>query len=262
MPPSLARREPDLVEWMDRPDCDPERLEATYGHFRWVNRRLGRWWTVYRRWVRPVLRREAGDHRGVEGCERGPVLRILDVGSGGGDIARALLHWGQADGFRVEVTGIDPDPRALRWARSSGTAPDEVGPRPDFRQAMASDLLQGGERFHVVVSNHVLHHLEDPEVRAFLSELEGLALRRVVVTDIERSPMGYQLFRVVSALPRFRDSYVRPDGLLSIRRSFRARELARVSPPGWTVRRLVPFRLVALRDVPREAASSLEAGSP
>lgn len=240
MPPSLRHRDPSLVEAMDRPDCDRARLEATYRHFAWVNRRLGRWRAVYRRWVRPVLR----DAAAAGG--QAP-LRILDVGSGGGDIARALQRWGEADGVELEVTGVDPDPRALAWARARKATPH---PAPRFRQARAQDLLRAGERYHVVVSNHVLHHLSQEEVPPFLETLEALALRRAVVTDIERSALGHALFRGLASLPRFRDSFLKEDGLLSIRRSFRAPELATLCPPGWEVRRLVPFRLVALRDVP------------
>ena len=41
---------------------------------------------------------------------------MLDIGTGGADLPRALLRWARADGLRLEVTAIDPDPRALDWA--------------------------------------------------------------------------------------------------------------------------------------------------
>jgi len=249
MLPPLATRDPDLVEWMDREDCDPERLRNTYRQFPRINRWVARWPALYRRRIRPVLRSIAGNERGLEGCERGHAIRLLDVGSGGGDLARALQRWGRRDGFRLEVTGIDPDPRALAFARSGVDA--EPGPVVDFRQARASDLVAAGERFHLVVSNHVLHHLPPADFRAFLDDVEALATHRIVMSDIERSAVGYALFSGFAGLPLFRNSYIRADGLLSIRRSFTRTELAAALPPGWRVERAFPFRLVAIREPAR-----------
>ncbi|CAN5800720.1 class I SAM-dependent methyltransferase [soil metagenome] len=243
MLPPLSSRDPALVEWMDREDCDPERLRNTYRQFPRINRWVARWPSLYQRRIRPALRAIAGEERGLEGCERGQPIRLLDVGSGGGDLARALQRWGRRDGFRLEVTGIDPDPRALAFARSGIDA--EPGPVVDFRQAWASDLVAAGERYHVVVSNHVLHHLAPANLQEFLADVEALATHRIVMSDIERSAVGYALFSGFAALPAFRNSYIRADGLLSIRRSFTRAELAAQLPRGWRVERSLPFRLVA-----------------
>lgn len=91
------------IEEMDRPDCDPDLLERTYAQFPLVNRYVSGWRSVYLKLVRPAL-------------PRNRTATILDIGCGGGDIALALLRWAQADGYRVKVTGIDPDPRAHDFA--------------------------------------------------------------------------------------------------------------------------------------------------
>lgn len=227
----LSRREPGLVEWMDRPDCDPERLRNTYRDFPVVNRWLAGWSHLYRRYLRPVL----------AGSAPGRIATLLDVGSGGGDVARHLAALARRDGIALEVTGIDPDPRAVAFARSK----DAPGVR--FRTAWASELAAVGERFDLVVSNHVLHHLPDHDLRSFLDTLEALARRRALCSDIARSRVGYLLFATVTA-PFFRDSYLRTDGLVSIRRSYTRAELAAAVPAGWEVRSAFPFRLLAIRD--------------
>ncbi len=241
MSPFLARRRPELVEWMDREDCDPVRLQNTYRHFARVNRWISRWEAVYRRHIRPLL-----------GPDR--TTRLLDVGAGGGDIAWSLHHLAQRDGFHLEVTGIDPDPRALAFARSRLDGEESEGTRArrvTFRQARTGDLVREGARFHLVTCNHVLHHLSPKALPAFLEELEALATLRVICSDIERSRLGYLLFSVATA-PFFRDSFIRSDGLLSIRKSFTRAELRDVLPPGWRVERQMPFRLLALRDMGAE----------
>ncbi len=233
LPPSLAHRRTDLVEWMDLPDCDPVRLRNTFRRFPLVNRWVARWPAVYRRHIRPLLHGERP-------------TRLLDVGCGGGDIARSLARWARRDGLRLEVTAIDPDPRAVAFAREATAGlPAQV----EVRAATAADLVARGERFHLVISNHVLHHLPPPRLKGFLADLEALASRRIVLADIERSPMGYLLFSLLTP-PLAHRSFLRTDGLLSIRRSYTAPELREVLPAGWRVERHRPFRLLAVREGP------------
>jgi SAM-dependent methyltransferase len=97
--PFLRLRASDAVELMDDPDCDPEILSRTYDYFRYVNAAVSGWRGVYRREIRPLLStaRES---------------TLLDIGSGGGDVARALARWAARDGLLLTVTAIDPDARA------------------------------------------------------------------------------------------------------------------------------------------------------
>lgn len=232
----LTRRRSDLVEWMDRKDCDPDRLENTYRHFARINQWISGWDAVYRRHIRPLLTPDR-------------TTRLLDVGSGGGDIAWSLHHLAGRDGFPLEVMGIDPDPRALAFATRTRRRGETSG--VTFRQARTEDLVREGARFHLVICNHVLHHLPPEGVADFMRELEEVATRRVICSDIERSRLGYLLFSIATA-PFFRDSFIRADGLLSIRKSFTREELRGVLPPGWRVERQMPFRLLALRELAGE----------
>ena len=95
-----------------------------------------------------------------------------------------------------------------------------------------------------MVSNHVLHHLDG--LGAFLAESAMLSRGTVVHNDIRRSPAAYALFFAGSWV--FTGSYIRQDGLTSIRRSYTAAELAAAAPAGWTVARHAPFRNLLLLD--------------
>jgi 2-polyprenyl-3-methyl-5-hydroxy-6-metoxy-1,4-benzoquinol methylase len=227
----MRRRAVDAVEKMDLPDCDPDRLERTYHQFALVNKALSGWHGLYEREIRPLL--SAGS------------TTLLDVGSGGGDLAVTLASWAAGDGFRLQVTGIDPDSRAHSFASSRPPVPG-VG----FRCAHTSELLREGFSFDVVISNHVLHHLQPVELQPFLADSQELARRKVLHNDLRRSPAAYALFSV-AALP-FRGSYIREDGLTSIRRSYTLQELAALAPPGWYVERSSAFhQLLACRKEPR-----------
>ncbi|MET1051435.1 MAG: methyltransferase domain-containing protein [Mycetocola sp.] len=224
---SLSQRDPALVERMDDPDCDTATLYRTYANFRVVNGLLAGWRQTYLTHLRPVF--------------TGPHHTLLDIGAGGGDVARALIRWAARDGVRLEVTGIDPDPRAAEYV---DTLPPVDGYR--HRRNSSSDLADDGERFDIVVSNHVLHHLSAVELGTVLADSERLATRVVVHSDIRRSPAAYVLYGIFTA-GTFPRSFIREDGLLSIRRSYTAAELERLAPAGWSVSAQSPHRVVLAR---------------
>ncbi len=212
------------MELMDVPECDPLKLERTYQQFGLVNRLFSGWRWLYVRELRPLLSAYT-------------VTTVLDIGSGGGDLARLLAQWCHRDRLMVDVTGIDPDSRAHSFA--AGRAPN---PTVRFRQAGSGELVREGRQFDVVISNHVLHHLQPPELEKLLTDSQALAQRLCLHNDLRRSIAAYGLFSL-AALP-FRGSFIRSDGLISIRRSYTPAELAAAAPPGWRVRRHPPFHQV------------------
>ncbi len=227
---ALHERAVDAVELMDAPDCDPEMLRRTYAQFRYINAAVSGWRGIYRRSIRPRLSTTRPS-------------TLLDVGCGGGDLARSLASWAARDGLRLAVTGIDPDERALDFARALPPLPLPGGAdRVRFRSALSSELADAGDRFDFVVSNHVLHHLSGTELGGLLKDSEQLCSGLVVHADIERARLAYVGF-ALGTLPFFHRSFIRADGLTSIRRSFTAPELRAVAPPGWWVERGQPSRL-------------------
>ena len=224
----LRERAAHAVEEMDLPGCDPGKLDRTYAQFALVNRAVSGWRGVYLSQLRPGLR-------------QGAPATLLDIGCGGGDVPVMLSRWAARDGLRLEITAIDPDPRASRFA-----AERHRGSGVRFRQATAAALAGEGQSFDLVVSNHVLHHLAADELPVFLAESAGLCHGRVVHNDLRRSPAAYALF-FAGALP-FTGSYIRQDGLTSIRRSYTDSELQAAAPPGWTVLRRAPFRNLLILD--------------
>jgi 2-polyprenyl-3-methyl-5-hydroxy-6-metoxy-1,4-benzoquinol methylase len=224
--PPLATRDDALVERMDEPSCDRETLFRTYAAFPRVNRVVSGWRKTYVSQIRPRF--------------SGPVQSLVDIGSGGGDLARALVGWARDDGVRLDVTAVDPDPRSFDYVQTLPPVDGIV-----FRRCSSTDLADEGARFDFVTSNHVLHHLGAAELGAVFADSERLARRAVIHSDIRRSAAAYLLFSAFTAAG-FRGSFIREDGLLSIRRSYRLEELAALAPRGWTVRAQAPHRLLLL----------------
>lgn len=205
---------------MEDGDCDPLLLRNTYAQFSTVNRVVAGWGRLIERFLAPRL--EAGS-------------TVLDVGCGGGDLVRRLASWGESRGTPLAVTGIDPDARALSFARSRAV-PRGV----EYRRASLEELAANGERFHFVLSNHLLHHLSSDRVAPFLEASAAVVERTALHNDLRRHWLALAAFSLTG--PLFPRSFIREDGVRSIRRSFIPSELRPLLPPGWRVEPMVPFR--------------------
>lgn len=227
----LSARDVRARELMDEADADLGMLERTYERFGLVNALVSRPGQLYLRDIRPRAR-------------RGPV-RILDIGAGGADACRLVAARLRRDGLAGSITALDADARAIDWA-----VRHDAGAGIEYRHALSSDLVSEGATFDVIFSNHVLHHLGDAELQGVLDDSRrllapgGIAVHR----DIARSSTAYTLFASATwpfARSLFRGSFIREDGLISIRRSYTPRELAAAAPAGWRVVSGLPARLEA-----------------
>ncbi|MFH8251093.1 methyltransferase domain-containing protein [Microbacterium sp. B2969] len=222
----LSARDVDVAELMDDPDCDPVLLAATLRRFDTINRMWSGWARLYEARLAPFL----------ASLER--PARVLDLGSGGGDLVARLARLAARDGLDVRWVGADPDERALHVARERASS------RIEFRAMDASALRWAGERFDAVLSNHVLHHLSAADVAVFAADSLALSDGIALHSDIRRSRPAYALY-AIGVTPFAPGTFLRTDGLRSIRRSYRAGELAETLGRPWTVRDAAPFRVVA-----------------
>ena len=229
MPLWLRERAADLQEWMDDPNGCPEKLANTLHQFTRINRRLSGWRRIFDQHIKPHC---TDPHR---------VYTLLDIGFGGGDIARDLYQRAQQAGIRLSIEAIDTDRRALDFVQQF-TWPEDI----TFHCVHHRELLEAGRVYDFVIGNHLLHHLQPAELSSLLRDADQLARQAALFADLRRSDWAYVFF-FLGTLGRFRHSYIRPDGLRSIRRSYTQRELAALAPARWQIRKVFPFRLWAIR---------------
>lgn len=229
MPFILRQRNQALSEWMDDPHCDQQLLFKTYEQFSIVNRLLSNWKHLYRTILKERLNRIR-------------TFKLLDIGFGGGDILLDLDQCFKKDGFDVEITGIETDQRALRFVEQQSW-PDSIC----FENISLSKLVKEDRHFDFIISNHLLHHLNNDELKSLLTDTERLCDDTVIFNDIERGDLGYLMFHFTTSLlfPSSK-SFLNPDGRISIKRSFTKSELRSLVPSHWQVKRLIPYRLLLL----------------
>lgn len=231
MPFFLKHRQQQLRELMDDPDCDVNLLEQTYHDFKSLNRFLSKWYRIYKKDFLPYLRKNNG------------MATVLDIGFGGGDIPLFLYKKALQDGFQLHITAIEMDDRSLNYISKINT-PDQVA----FKKASLSDLLNQEESYDFIISNHLIHHLDDPELNTICTQSQQLVSHKIIFNDIERNDLGYLLFTMLTIF-LYRNSFVPIDGKISIKRSFTYHELQEKAPRNWYVEKLFPFRLMLCYDV-------------
>ena len=227
--PDFSKRAVDLREMLENPEIDIGKRFNTYRQFGVMNPLLSRWRHLYLGLIRPVLGKMSGE------CS------LLDIGFGGGDISLCMIRWANADGIRLRVTAIDRNPQALKFVKT-GRRPSDI----EFLCGSVADLLEEDRKFDVVISNHILHELDERELCGLLRDADALSNRLALFNDLVRSAVGYCLFALTMG-PLLRNSYFVGDGLLSIRRGYTIAELRSIVPAGWDVRPLFPFRVLTIR---------------
>jgi hypothetical protein len=149
------------------------------------------------------------------------LVTVLDVGTGAGDIPRALVRWARRQGRRIRVFALDRDAATLRIAAQVVRDYPEI----TFLRGDALSLPIRPGAVDLSISAMTLHHLEPDAGARFLAEIDAAAGLGFVVNDLVRSRIAHA---VVWLITRFitRSAISRHDGPLSVRRSYTPPEVS------------------------------------
>ena len=168
---------------------------------------------------------------------RGERASLLDVGTGLGDIPRAVARHATRRGIALDLFGLDSHPAAARAALDAGQVRAIVG--DGGRLPLASRSVD------FALCAKVLHHLPGAAGDALLRELDRVARIAVIVVDLRRSAIAVAGFWLAS-FPMRLEAVTRHDGMVSVMRGFTDDELrlrcagvgvraAVRRHPGWTL---------------------------
>jgi hypothetical protein len=215
------------VETLDSPHADPALVDATLHDLRLLNRLFGGTRAVVGA-LTPLFERAAGER-----------WTLLDVGTGSGDIPRALVAAAARRGLSLVPLAVERLPPVARAAREAG---------------LPTVLADGGmlpfapKSVDVVIVSQVLHHLPGPVAARWIAGLDRVARRAVVLADLRRSPaamVGLWLSSFALGL----HPATRHDGVVSLQRGYTVAELAEILRQAGVdaqVRRRAIARLVAV----------------
>jgi SAM-dependent methyltransferase len=238
--PHLAERHRQ-AEWMDQPGLNAqEHARALRGLARinQISRSAAVLW--------PKIAR-------VAHARGGGTVRVLDLASGGGDVAIALARWAARLACDLRMEGCDLSPEAVRFAQKQ--ARRRRAPIRFFQLDALRDPLPDG--YDIVMCSLFLHHLAEPDAVGLLRKMAAAAGSLVLVDDLIRSRRGYGLAwlgcRILSGSP-----VVHHDGPVSVSAAFtvsEARALAeRAGLRGAVVTRHWPERFLLAWSRPEENA--------
>lgn len=185
---------------------------------------------------RPVLQflRQAWSRRPA-----GEMVSVLDVGSGQGDLLRAVWALGQRLRRPVRLRGLDLAPGSTQAARRA--TPQQMG----IVFATGDLFEQRPQDCDYIVSSQLAHHLDDAQIVALLHWLQRHARHGWCIADLRRHWLPYLGFPWLARAARWH-RIVRIDGTQSIARACTPREwrelVAQAGVPARVQRRL-PFRL-------------------
>jgi len=225
------------AEILDGQDVDPAARERSHRDIERANLLFGGRRAVMRT-LRPLfddLARPTGSpitnhHRPIT---------LLDVGTGLADLPWRAREIARRRGLRLYTIGLDGAPVLARAASRRVNA------------ALCADALTLPLRdrsVDFVLCSQLLHHFEDARAMRLISELDRVARRRVIISDLRRSWLAAGGFWLASIAFRFHP-ITRHDGTISVLRGFTEGELGGmvVTATGVqpAIRRRLGYRLIA-----------------
>jgi len=201
--------DPTILEMMDRPQPVSPELERDLERLRQLNRWFGSHHLVsmfMRRWIMP-----------------GAQMRLVDLGTGSGDIPRLLVDHARRIGAQIKIDAVDLQAATLEIARGLSAGYPEISYH-------AANILEWDcpQVYDIALCSLVLHHFSDDDAVKLLRRCRELSNRFVLVSDLRRGFLLQAGVYMLTALI-FREPMTRFDARLSADRAFsfvETRELA------------------------------------
>tara|TARA_R110002012_G_scaffold50790_7_gene131353 strand:- start:18292 stop:19002 length:711 start_codon:yes stop_codon:yes gene_type:complete len=148
---------------------------------------------------------------------------LIDLGCGHGDILRLIADYGRKHKYSFNLIGIDANQDAIDYAAELSEGYDELS----FKKLdVFSDEFQSLD-YDIALSTLFLHHLNQDEIHTLLKTIQSKAKLGIVINDLHRNSIAYGLFKSLGLV--ISNEMIVQDGLTSILRAFKRRELESIS---------------------------------
>jgi len=148
---------------------------------------------------------------------------LIDLGCGHGDILRLIADYGRKHKYSFNLIGIDANQDAIDYAAELSEGYDELS----FKKLdVFSDEFQSLD-YDIALSTLFLHHFNQDEIHTLLKTIQSKAKLGIVINDLHRNSIAYGLFKSLGLV--ISNEMIVQDGLTSILRAFKRRELESIS---------------------------------
>jgi 2-polyprenyl-3-methyl-5-hydroxy-6-metoxy-1,4-benzoquinol methylase len=202
-------------ELMDDPSLDGASHEQALTGLRRIN-----WWSRTDLAVWRAIRRDLMSDR----FDR--PISILDIASGGGDLAIRLSKRAERAGIPVNIEGCDISPTAIQFATRQALAAKRTNIRFTLCNALQEPLPQA--QYDVVMCSLFLHHLNSEHAVLLMEKMQAAARSLVLIDDLQRTRLGYSLAWLGCRLLT-RCHVVHVDGPMSVEGAFTVDETRKLA---------------------------------
>ena len=146
-------------------------------------------------------------------------INIIDIGCGNGDMLRMLSDYGNRNGLKFRLVGIDANSFTINYAAALS------GKHGNIRYE-CRNIFEEGFSFDadIALCTLTLHHFKDDEIDKLLRLMYANVQTGIVINDLHRSKTAYRLFSILCSILGL-NRITREDGLISILRGFKKEEL-------------------------------------
>lgn len=149
--------------------------------------------------------------------------KVIDIGSGAGDMLRKMADWAEIRGYSASFTGLDANQFMLDYASKRTVNYDNI----EFNRLNVFDAQPQDLDGDIVTMNLFCHHFTDEELEEIISRISNSKVQVCIINDLHRHPLAYYSIWLLTRL--FNGSYlVKNDAPLSVKRAFRKNEIQKV----------------------------------
>lgn len=146
-------------------------------------------------------------------------ITIVDIGCGNGDMLRYIANYGIKRNYNFKLIGVDANKFTIKCAENLSK---------DYKNITYNCIDIFNEQFKklnydIVLSTLTLHHFKNEEILKLMGIFNQNSTIGIVVNDLQRSKIAYQLFRLICFVFRL-NKMSKEDGLVSILRGFKKQD--------------------------------------
>src|SRR5690606_936980 len=201
------------LEIMDDLDFQGEEMKNLLGDLKYVNKWLGG--------NKVTL---DGIEKLLRGNSKKEPITILDIGCGDGQLLRNYAKYAENNNLKLKCIGVEFNKNILEYAENQSKD------FPNIKFQKVDDFLEEEliPNCDIAVCTLFLHYFSDESIAELLKTLLKKSNNGLVINDLQRSRIAFNLFKIVSKLFLKSDT-AKHDGLVSIARGFKKDELEHIS---------------------------------